>query len=77
VPEKFLSFLPGYDLTPEREAVTVFASSLYRERRLSTKEVQSLLDRDMPQLHGFLKEHVVPLRDDAAGDPSRPPEKDG
>jgi hypothetical protein len=77
VPENLLLFLAGYNLTPERGAVAVIASSLYRERRLSTKELQSLLGLDMPQLHGFLKEHVIPLRDDVARDPSPTPEKDG
>jgi hypothetical protein len=51
-------------------------SELYREHRLSTKELHSVLSLDMPQVHAFLKEHGVPPRDEAAGNPKPTSEKD-
>jgi len=76
LPEELLLFVAGYGPTPEHGAVAAIAVSLYREHRLSTKELQSVLGLDMPHLHAFLKEHGTPLRDEASGDPNPAPEKD-
>jgi hypothetical protein len=75
LPEEVLRFLASYGPTPERGAIAAIAVHLYREGRLSTADLSGVLGFDAPELHAFLKEHGVPLREQPA-DPASNPQED-
>lgn len=76
LPEKLFSFVASYGPTPERGTLAALAVSLYRERKLSTEELGHSLGFDTGELHAFLKQHGIPLKDQTAQDLNSTPQED-